>query len=97
MGLGDGDGGIAHGAELIAFSEAVIEGDDAALRAARGAVMDALGGAALVDAAAVAAIFDAIDRVADATAIPLEAQKLEEMAAFMSEFAIEGFWSRRDG
>jgi hypothetical protein len=97
MGLGDGDGGIAHGAVLIAFSEAVIGGDAAELSAARGGIIDAMGEAALVDAAAVAAIFDAIDRVADATAIPLEAQKLEQMAAFMSEFAIEGFWSDREG
>lgn len=96
MGLGDGDGGIAHGAALIAFSEAVIGGGEAELSAARAAVTDTLGAAALVDAAAVAAIFDAIDRVADATAIPLEAQKLKQMGAFMSEFAIEGFWSARE-
>ena len=97
MGLGDGDSGIANGEELIAFSEAVIVGDETELTAARAAVIDTLGGAALVDAAAVVAIFDAIDRVADATAIPLENQKLDEMGNFMSEFAIEGFWSGREG
>jgi hypothetical protein len=36
-----------------------------------------LGGDALVDAAAVAGLFDAIDRVADATGIPLEPEKQE--------------------
>lgn len=96
MGLGEGGGGIAHGEALIAFSEAVIKGGETELTATRAAVIDSLGDAALVDAAAVVAIFDAIDRVADATAIPLENQKLEEMSNFMSEFEIESFWSGRE-
>lgn len=88
MGAGEADGGVPHGRVLVAFSEAVVAGDGAALDAARAAVIVAMGSDALVDAAAVAALFDAIDRVADATGIPLEDQKLGEMADFMAEHDI---------
>ena len=67
-----GDGGIAHGAMLMAFGEAVLGADDTRLAAARAAVRQALGEAGLVDAAGVVGLFNAIDRIADATGIPLE-------------------------
>ena len=75
MGEGSGDGGIAHGEILVDFSEAVLGNDDAALRMARRTVREQLGDAALVDTAAVAALFNAIDRLADASGIPLEPEK----------------------
>jgi hypothetical protein len=74
-GAGDGDGGVPHGRLLVAFAEAALGHDDRALDAARQALVAALGGAALVDAAGVAGLFNAIDRVADATGIPLEPEK----------------------
>ena len=88
LGRAEGDGGVPHGKLLVAFSEALIGDDEAGLDAVRVQVLKDLGDAALVDASAVAALFDAIDRVADATAIPLEDEKVAEMADFITEFDI---------
>ncbi len=51
MGEGSGDGRIPFGKILIDFSEAVLGDDDTALSAARLAVHEQMGDAALVDAA----------------------------------------------
>jgi alkylhydroperoxidase family enzyme len=82
-------GGVPHGATLIRLAEAVVEGTDTT--DARAAVRDALGDAALVDAAAVVALFNAIDRVADATGIPLEPAKAEATADFRPALRIGKF------
>ena len=47
--------------------------------------------AALVDAAAVAALFNGIDRVADATGIPLEDEKAESTAEIRAAIGIDDF------
>ena len=57
------------------FAEAVIGEDDARLAGARERTRALLGDAGFVDAAGVVGLFDAIDRVADATGIPLEDEK----------------------
>ena len=49
---GDEDGGVAHGALLNAFTEAVMGGDDAALEAARKALRAVLSDEAFVDTCA---------------------------------------------
>jgi hypothetical protein len=67
---------------LVAFAEAVIGEDDGALARARVALMTALGPLGLVDAAGVVGPFNAIDRVADATGIPLEPEKAAASADF---------------
>lgn len=67
------DAGVAHGARLIAFTEAVMRGDDAALARERAAVRAVLSPASFVDAAAIIAAFNVVDRIADATGIPLDA------------------------
>jgi hypothetical protein len=64
--------GVPYAALLLAFAEGVAGADDAALARARGAVLEALGPAALVDAAAVASNFERMVRVADATGTPLD-------------------------
>jgi hypothetical protein len=66
-------GGVAHGALLVAFAEAVLGVDDDALDEARASVLSELGPAALVDAAAIVAAFQQMDRIADATGIVLDA------------------------
>ena len=53
-----------------------------ALARARVALMTALGPLGLVDAAGVVGLFNAIDRVADATGIPLEPEKAAASADF---------------
>jgi len=66
-------GGVAHSAELLEFAEAVLGEDDTRLDAARRALRAAVGEAGAVDAAAVVSSFSKMDRIADATGIPLDA------------------------
>jgi hypothetical protein len=54
-------------------------------------VIEAMGGAALSDAAGVAALFNAIDRVADATGIPLEDDKAAMTQAMRAQLGIDDF------
>ena len=65
--------GVAHGAELVRFAEAVLGDDDAELDAAREALKAAVGPEGLVDAAGVVANFKRMVRIADGTGIPLDA------------------------
>ena len=88
-------GGIPHGELLSAFAEAVVGDDAEALSAARQGVMEALGAAALVDAGAVASMFNAIDRVADSTGIPIDEDRLEPTADFRESLGITAFPSGR--
>ena len=70
--IGEGDGGIPDGSLLIEFAEAVLGTDARRLNRARERLLETLGPAALVDAAGVAATFNGIDRVADATGTPID-------------------------
>ena len=97
IGKADGDGGIPGGSLLAAFAEAVVGGDDDALAAARRAVLDGLGAAALVDACGVAATFNAIDRVADSTGIPIDEARVEPSADLRERLGIDRFPSRMEG
>ena len=65
--------GVAHAGALLDFADAVVGSDDAALEKVRAAALEALGGEAFVDVAAVAANFERMVRIADATGIPLDA------------------------
>ena len=65
--------------------------DDARLARARSAVLEKMGAAALVDAAGVAGLFNAIDRVADATGTPLEEWKAEQSEDLRDELRINDF------
>jgi alkylhydroperoxidase family enzyme len=68
----DDDGGVAHGRRLVAFTEAVMGSDDAALAGERRALRAVLDDDAFVDVAAVIGSFNVVDRIADATGIPLD-------------------------
>ena len=61
---------MAHGAELVAFAEAIVTGAQT-LAQSRAAVVEALGPEAMVDAAGVASNFERMVRIADATGIEL--------------------------
>jgi hypothetical protein len=91
---GSGDGNIPHGALLVRFAEAVL-GADPALPRIQAEIREKLGDAALVDAAAIAATFNAIDRVADATGIPIEDTKAAATADFRSDLGINAFAESR--
>ena len=86
-----GGGGVSHGGLLTAFAEAALGDDDALLNDTRQQVRDTLGEAALVDAAAVIANYSALDRVADATGIPLEPAKEVGTADLRAELGIDAW------
>lgn len=90
-GAAEGDAGVSHGDLLIEFGEAVIGEDDERLARIRAAIVAAMGEAAMVDAAAVAANFNAIDRVADATGTPLDDRTAAETEELREELGINEF------
>ncbi|MEW6470756.1 MAG: hypothetical protein AB1679_00620 [Actinomycetota bacterium] len=63
---------VEHGAELRSFALAVLARDRDGVANAAAVVEAHLGFAGIVDAAATVALFDAINRVADATGTVLE-------------------------
>ena len=70
---GDASSGVAQGATLARFAEAVVGEDERASEAARREMLERLGSDELVDAAAVVANFNMMTRIADSTGIPLDA------------------------
>lgn len=83
--------GIPHADVLVAYAEAVIEGSKSDIDAARKAVNTAMGDEATVDSAAVICLFNAIDRVADATGAPLEDDKAADTAGMRADIGIDSF------
>ena len=90
-----GDGNIPHGGLLVRFAETALGADGAVLAAVRAEIRAGMGDAALVDAAAVVATFNAIDRVADSTGIPIEDNKAESTADFRAALGINAFAENR--
>jgi hypothetical protein len=86
-----GDGGVPQGRLLVEFANAVLGDDEAALAPARAALWTAVGPAGLVDAAAVVGLFNAIDRIADATGIPLETDKAAASADLRATLGLDRF------
>jgi hypothetical protein len=69
---GEAESGVPHGSVLVRFAEQVVsDGDDR--DRARDELAEAMGAAALVDAAAVVGNFERMVRIADGTGIPLDA------------------------
>ena len=62
--------GVEHGDVLLAFTEALMRGEPAS--AERAALRAVLSPESFVDAAAVVGAFNVVDRIADATGIPLD-------------------------
>jgi hypothetical protein len=73
--------GVEHGSLLLAFAEAMVGEDEAALTHVRHAVFERLSLEAMVDAAGVASNFERMVRIADATGIRLD----ERMARLSQE------------
>ena len=93
VGAADDDAGIALGRDLVSFAEAVLSNDDARLHATRQHLLAVAGPEVLVDSAAVVALFDAIDRVADATGTPLEQAKSDASVDFRNQLGINEFYA----
>ncbi len=83
-------GGVAAAAALTGYADAFFN-DEAGFAAARDRLHAEIGAEALVDAAGVLAIFNAVVRIADATGIPLEDQKAEMSADFRDALGIGDF------
>lgn len=88
---GTSDVGVEHAAVLGRFAESALAAADASLDAARAHLVDAVGEAGMIDAAAVIAGFNGITRIADATGIPLEAPKAEQTAGLRADLGIDRF------
>ena len=84
--------GVENSNILIAFADAVVADDKAALETARRQITDAMGEAALVDAAGVAAYFNGIDRIADATGTPVDPASAEATTEMRSALGIDKFY-----
>jgi hypothetical protein len=69
-GAGQGDAGVVHGALLLAFTEAVMRGEPAIMERER--VRAVLSPESFVEVAALIGAFNSVDRIADATGIPLD-------------------------
>jgi hypothetical protein len=85
--------GVPHERELLALAEAVVDGDEVALAAAREDALAALGPESFVAAAAVAGNFERMVRVADATGIPLDAPLDAISASLRAELGIDAYGS----
>jgi hypothetical protein len=87
--------GIDNGDELLRFATACGERDDDALASARAALTAATDRAFMVDAAAVAANFEMMTRLADSTGARMPSDVLEARAAQIGVMGIAEFTSRR--
>lgn len=92
---GSGDSRIDRGAELLEFATACASGDDDALVAARAALVGVSGEAFMVDAAAVAANFEMMTRLADSTGARMPADRLERSAQAIGVMGADDFVSKR--
>ena len=93
--VGEGDGGVPHGAALAAFAEAATRGNEA-LEPARAALVAEVGGERFVEAAATVGIFNGLVRVADATGIPLDETSRATTAAFRDTLGLDDFSGARN-
>ncbi len=78
---------------LLAFADAVIGPDAAALNDARGALADGLGPAAVSAAAAIAANFSKNDRIANGLGIPVDAMVLKGTEDLREQLGLDEYRS----
>jgi hypothetical protein len=87
--------GLAHGDALLRFASACGGTDDSELAAARAALVAETDEAFMVDAAAVAANFEMMTRLADGTGAAMPEERLEHSAFAIKTMGIEHLTSRR--
>ena len=86
---------IENGVLFVHYVEAIVTGTVPEVASTRDALFRVLGNDAVVDAAAVAALFHAINRVADAIGIQFEESKLERTADLRDQLALDGMETAR--
>ena len=79
------DSGVEHGVALLAYVDAVMGADAGEIGDASLDVERALGKDGVSDAAAVIAMFNVVDRVADATGIPIDDGMTRDMRYAVGE------------
>lgn len=87
------DCGIDNARALIDFVEAIVSHDDTALTQTRTVLMGEIGADGMIDAAAVAANFQRMVRIADATGIPVDKQVLEMTRDIQDQLGLRRFAS----
>ena len=88
--------GVESGELLIEFANAVMSSGSERLDAARAAILERMGAKALVECAAIAANFNQMVRIADATGIPIDSMALGMTAATRETLDINHFKSARN-
>ena len=81
--------GVPHGDALVSFAEAVVSRDRDVIARTRRALIEAMGVEAMVDAAAVAANFERMVRIADGSGIPLGAALESRSRAVVAELQLD--------
>jgi len=87
--------GLTHGDALLRFASACGGRDEAELAAARAALVAETDEAFMVDAAAVAANFEMMTRLADGTGAAMPAGRLRDSATAIETMGIADLTSRR--
>jgi alkylhydroperoxidase family enzyme len=82
---------LPSGIMLLDFVDAVLTGDEHQQQAARAAVHEALGPTGLVDATGVIANFEMMNRIADATGMPVGKGTLKRTAQWRELIGIDQF------
>ena len=92
-GIVNQDFGVEHGAELIAFTDAVMGKDEMEIARTKARLQAVLAPKSFVEVAATIAAFNVVDRIADATGIPLDPMMLAMSADVRRELHLERFAS----
>ena len=87
---------LENGAVLLAFADACVGSDLAALNKARADLFKKMGAGALVQAAAIAGNFAMNDSAANAIGIPMESMFLGDSEDYREELGINDFPSARN-
>lgn len=82
---------VDGGAELLAFADAMVGGDASEVERCRKALIERLGEARFVEAAAVVANFQRMVRIADSTGIPLDGVVMAMSDDFRDELGINDY------
>jgi len=88
--------GVAHGRALLSFAEAIARRDESALVSSRQALEREAGAGVVVDAAAVAANFQRMVRIADSTGIPLDTAAAALSAGIRKQLDLGSYGSAQD-
>ena len=92
---GGGDVGLDHGDALVRFASATTADDDLELAASREALVAETDEAFMVDAAAVAANFEMMTRLADGTGAAMPAAAVESQAKISQAYGVADLTSQR--